>query len=423
MEKTPIIDLEIDFRDYLNPPKSPKEFISFWNFFVPLLVGKNLESGVTREIERPQQGSFRISVISNFSGSLQITENTKFAIRSILEKSRSKRFCAECQRRGQSQFGIYSCQNCYELRQNDWLCDDHAVILHGGMALKTPPRASCPTHAPLCSCQQKAVYWCQGPNCKAKVAWCGQHCKQHPNDESIFYCPKCYETVFPACNSEKCKNTATGFCEHITDDGKSCGRRLCSRHISRWQIYGPHKIGLGLCYEHRQIAHLEDSQIIYQIVAATAVRKIREPRAFHDLPSLQSVNHIFLKVRNRNYGLDAVNRLFVDIIARTGNQTPLQSTMRKLLEKHKQYREQNIIRDQQEKQEGLRIFEQLKYALLLTGQSDIAEKLVFSDYKPKNKTIFIHLPSDFRARFIGKGGSNIKQLEIRLGGVIVKFEK
>lgn len=434
MEKTPVIDLEIDFRDYAESPKTPRDFISFWNSFAPLLVGRNLESGVTREIERKPQGTFRISVMSAIHGSVLITENTRFAIRSILEKSRTKRFCAECRRSGQNQFGIYSCPTCYQANQEDWLCDSHAVILHGGMALDKPPRANCQDHAPLCSCRQKAVYWCQGPNCRRKVAWCSQHCKQHPNDAGIFYCPKCYEKFFPACYNEMCKNTATGICEYITIDGKSCERRLCSRHISRWQIYGPHKIGLGLCQEHCRIKNLQDSQIIYQIVAATATRKMNEPRAFHDLPSLQSVKHIFLKARSRNYGLEAVNQMFVDIIARTGNQSPLQSSMMKLLDKHKQFRQQNIIRDQQEKQQGLQIFEQLKQLLYQMEQNEIAEKIVFSDYRPKNEkiisdsgpkvgTLYIRLPDDLRGRLIGKGGSNIKQIEIRLNGVSVKFEK
>ena len=348
MNTQPVIDLEIDFRDFADAPKTPADFLSFWQSFARHLVGRNLESGVTREIEQKPNGVFRLSVLSAFSGSVTVAENTRFAVRSILEKPRSKRICFECARNGQNERGIYSCPNCYEAKQKDWLCDNHAVILHGGMTLHTPPRAHCRAHAPACSCRQTAVFWCQGPNCRRKNAWCGQHCKQHPNDSNVFYCPSCYEHVFPACNQTACRNTATGVCENVQADGKICGRRLCSQHISRWQIYGPHKIGLGLCQQHRQIAALSDAQIIYQIVAATALRKMREPRAPHDLPSLQSVNHIFLKARSRNYGLAAINQMFVELIGQTGNQTQLQREMSRLLEKHKQYRQQNIERDNQE---------------------------------------------------------------------------
>lgn len=422
MENTPIIDLELDFRDYADSPKTPKEFFAFWQMFAPRMIGKNLESGVTREIEHQPRGTFRLSVMSSFFGSALITENTKFAIRSVLEKSPNKRICAACRRAGQDKYGIYSCAVCFQEKQDDWLCDDHAVILHGGMMLEVPPRANCQNHAPLCFCRQRAVYWCEGPGCEKKVAWCGQHCKRHPNDSGIFYCPNCYERVFPACNNTMCKNTATGFCEFIEVD-KSCGRRLCSRHISRWQIYGPHKIGLGLCQEHRRIKELNETQIIHQMVAATAVRKLNEPRGFHSLPSLQSVNHIFLKTQKHNFGLPAINQMFVEITSRTGNQTPIQRKMKELLERHKQIRQQNFSRDQEEKQQGLLIFQKLKYVMTQNGQGDIAEKLGFSDYRPNSKMIFIHLPTDFRARFIGRGGSNVKQLETLIGGFIIKFEK
>jgi hypothetical protein len=190
----------------------------------------------------------------------------------------------------------------------------------------------------------------------------------------------------------------------------------------RWQIYGPHKIGLGLCDQHRNIPALGDDQILYQVVAATAMRKLAEPRSRQDLPSLQSVHHILLKARNRAYGIPAINQLFTTLTALTGRGTRLENTMSEMLGRHAQYRQANIERDQSEKQQGLPIFERLKLQLRATGMSEIADQLTFSDYRPKTRVIYVRLPEMWRGRMIGKGGTRIKQLGEAIGAKI-DFER
>lgn len=190
----------------------------------------------------------------------------------------------------------------------------------------------------------------------------------------------------------------------------------------RWQIYGPHKIGLGLCDQHRNIRPLRDDEVLYQVVAATAIRKLVDRRSRQYLPSLQSVHHILLKARDRAYGIPAINDLFTGLAARIGQKTELEQIMSEMLRRHADYRQENIKRDQSEKRLGLPIFEKLKTQLRYAGLTEIADQLIFSDYRPKANVIFVRLPQTLRGRMIGRSGSRIKELGQAIGAKI-DFER
>jgi hypothetical protein len=416
------VELEIDFRSFANPPRSPQAFASFWDELSARLAGRPLTPGMTQAMEHPRDGILRLTVISLPPGGHVIGPDARFAVHSILEPPRLKNFCTRCEADSRKTHGAYTCLACEHERRPERVCEDHVVILEGGMRLDARPRATCDLHVPNCECGQRAFFWCGGPLCGRRVAWCERHRRQHPNDPETAYCLGCYAEVFPECSFTRCDQTGTGACEYVAPDGSSCGRKVCSLHLVRWQIYGPHKLGLGLCGLHRNVAALGDDQLLFQVTAATAIRKLREPRARHDLPSLQSIRHILLKARSRAYDIMAVNSLFVTLAARVGQQNQLERTMSELLRHHAKYRAANIERDQSEKQLGLQIFERLKAQLRLMGLSDVADQIIFSDYRPKSNILFVHLREDLRRHMIGRGGIRIKQLREALGANIT-FEQ
>src|SRR5437588_546984 len=103
----------------------------------------------------------------------------------------------------------------------DELSEHHVVILSGGMRLDGHPLAACDLHIPNCKCGQRASFWCAGPQCRRRAAWCEQHREQYPNSPEIIYCCDCYSEVFPTCARPGCKLTATNVCEYVKAGGNS----------------------------------------------------------------------------------------------------------------------------------------------------------------------------------------------------------
>jgi hypothetical protein len=282
--------------------------------------------------------------------------------------------------------------------------------------------ATCDAHRPNCRCGQLATFWCAGPRCRRETAWCESHRKQHPNASNIYYCPDCYEQLFPNCTSSRCAFTATGFCEYVLEGGAACARRMCSQHIIRWQIYGPHKIGLGLCDQHLNIPNLTDEQIVYLMVAATANRMLAAPRPRQELPSLHAVRHSLLKVRRRPYEVSDINQMFVCISQRVGLNDRRERAMSELLEYHEPKRARDMKRAEDERQQGLEVFERLKAQLRRIGRNEVADAISFSDYRPVPNVLYVRLPKDLRGHMVGKDHRTINQLRQSLGAGI-EFEK
>lgn len=416
------VELEVDFRDFHAAPETAQEFVSFWGRLSGQLAGKPLRAGATYEVEHPRDGVLRLSVLALPPEHAVVGRDTPFAIHSILERPRLRRVCGRCSAAGAKSYSAYSCPACRDASRPDRLCDRHVVILNGGMRLDGRLNATCEEHVPACRCGRRASFWCAGPRCRRAAAWCDLHRRQHPNAPDLFHCLDCYGELFPECGHPRCAFTATAFCEFVVDGGASCGRRMCSKHVLRWQVYGPHRIGLGLCDQHRGVGRLTDDQLVFQLVAATANRKLTAARARHDLPSLQSVHHILLKVRQRAYGIPAIDQLFVRLAQSTGRGDARARAMSDLLEQHARFRSRNVARDVAEKQQGLPFFELLKAALRARGWHEVADAVVFSDYKPNANALYIRLRQDLRGRMIGRGGRTIQELGQQVGAKI-NFEK
>lgn len=415
------IELQIDFRDFRWSPKTPKEFLQFWDSFSRELAGRPLRAGGTHELEHPSDGVLRLTVISVPADESVVGQDTPFAIHSILEPPQYTRHCSRCSAEGKSSYGAYTCAACRDQRKPAQLCEEHIQILDGGMRLGIRLNATCDTHRPACRCGRLATFWCAGPRCRRETAWCENHRKQHPNASNIHYCLNCYEELFPACTSQRCAFTATGFCEYVLEGGAKCARRVCSQHIIRWQIYGPHKIGIGLCDQHRNLPRLTNEQILYQMVAATTNRMLAASRARQELPSLQSVRHCFIQVKRQAYEIPDINRMFVHLTQSVGRSDKHERAMHDLLLQHEPRRARDMKRDEEERSKGLQLFERLRQQLRVMGRGEVADAISFSDYRPTNNKLFVRLPLDLRKHMIGKDGKTIKQLK-QIIGANIEFE-
>ena len=65
-----------------------------------------------------------------------------------------------------------------------------------------------------------------------------------------------------------------------------CGRRMCTRHARRWQVFGGERLGLGRCSAHSRLTELPPEEIVFQIVVGASIRKRAER-----LPSLAGFGH------------------------------------------------------------------------------------------------------------------------------------
>jgi hypothetical protein len=96
--------------------------------------------------------------------------------------------------------------------------------------------------------------------------------------------------------------------------GKSCDKSICNKHVNRWQIYGPQKLGAALCPDHARVKTLSEDEILYQMVAITAQRKSKQPRRRPNrqqemiaIPSLMSIRHIYINTQNKVVNPEAIN--------------------------------------------------------------------------------------------------------------------
>ena len=407
------VEVMLDLRDYSRRIDSPAGFLSLWDSLSPALQGKELVAGKPYTFEG-RSGTVRFSVIRNPVSN--VSEVTRFAVHSLLEPSSLRYTCHLCEGEGRAEYGPFICVDCRSAGNDGRICDDHVVILDGAMW------AFCRSHAPRCSCGEMATFWCQGPGCRRRTAWCDAHRNHRRNDPDHAYCPDCYSRLYPSCERLGCSNVGTLSCEFIDPRTlKPCDRTACPTHMQRWQVFGPDAEGLALCQQHRGVRALDDQALVAQIVLGTATRRLRLRRS-PSLPTLQSVRHILRKARNRLYDLAEIGRLFESFGADFRGNRALGNEVTGLLRQHGERRVRDMDRDQSEKQQGLVVFEKIRNLLLHKGQSELAASIRFSDYRPRANIIFVIVPETLVGRFIGPGGRNIKEL-CALASADIKLEK
>ena len=429
MTATNAIEVMLDLRGFAERLNGPAEFLALWEELTPALVGRSLTAGRTHKWEYPKKGELRLTVISVPPECSVISAETPFAIHSVLEQPVVLHACSVCLADNKRVYGPFLCAQCSWENKKTRLCDKHVVILDGGM------QTFCPNHHPRARSGEPATFWCPGRLCRLEQAWSEKDRVRRPNDPDIWYCPDCYDTEYPRCSVTGCKNTGYIRCEHV-DPGtlEACGRRICDPHVQNWQVYGPHKMGLAHCEQHRNVKSLSDQQMIFQIVAGTANRQLRlEARGRSRrqagslyLPTVNSIRHILLHARQRPYDIRVIYPWFTALGQLSGKPAPLQHAMAQLIRDRDMFWKEELRRAQEKGQVGLQYFERVKAEYRAMGLDQVADALRFSDYREprstSDKLLFVYLEENLRGLFIGAGGKNIKQVQERVG-VKVSFEK
>jgi hypothetical protein len=178
-------------------------------------------------------------------------------------------------------------------------------------------------------------------------------------------------------------------------------------------------LGLSLCETHRRVKDFTDPQVIYEVVAASSMRRGGGWR----LPNLGSVRHILQKSRGRFYELPVIFDMFQSL-SRSLNNTWLQREMVRALHERETSWRRELQQVQTKKMNGMVYFEQLKRELRARNLDPVAEALSYSEYKERDgvKLLFVNLDESLRGRLVGKQGVTIKSIEANLG-VRIKFER
>lgn len=411
------VEVVLDLRDWRVPMRQgPEDLVALWEQLEPSLRGTSLRTGKVHSWDA-DHGTISVEIMRVVPGLSTAQAGTRFGLVAVREAPRLVYRCSVCDKQGRAEYGPFRCKSCEQAGQQSRVCVQHVVVLNGSL------EASCPSHRPTCrACAAPAAFWCAGPKgCLSKVAWCGRHGSQHPQDVDTHYCLDCYRETFPVCEERGCSAVGTVRCDWLGADHRSCGRRACTRHARRWQVFGAEKVGIGLCAEHSGIKSLTADRILNQICGAAARRTdVRTP-------SLAAFGHNLRNCGHRELALDftrirAALRTLETDLRRRGLAEALRAVERADPDWDKE-----LDRLGGDAVEGERIVERLRR---LVRESDrgfgdrIAAGLRLSQYKParangrapaRAAVLWVHVPDDLRGKFIGPQGSRITFYKNTLG--------
>ena len=393
----------------------PADMLRVWGELERQIVGRTMVKGQRERLLAQSQPVF-LEVVSNNIVDAKIQEDTQFEIISIAEKADIKYACATCLKSGQETYGPFICVECQNSGSQSRICDDHVVIIDSSN------KSFCPTHHPKCSCGENADFWCHGPGCKGNRSWCLKHGLKNSRASDEVYCRDCFGELFPDCDHHGCKNIGSLKCEFIEPNGQSaCGKAGCSKHMSRWQVFGPQTEGIVLCEEHRSRRYLDPRDLVADVFRSTAWRNSKSWR-IQNLPTLQSFRHVLRQKMHKNFEVAEVSALFDHLPLPNSGNRKYTSAASELLKRYEEQRKKLVRKNEDELLEGRRIFQRLLSALIEMGQDELASVIRFSDYRPRNTRLFVVVPEEYRGLFIGARGKNINDLKVRVG-VSIDIEK
>ncbi|MGV9334042.1 KH domain-containing protein [Nocardia sp. NPDC003726] len=412
------VNVVLDIRQTSNPPTDLAGLRALWTQIEQQLAGASLRGTEKIVVPLRDNRTCVLWVQDRLCAPARVDADTTFSIRGVLEPAMVRHKCTTCAASGRVTYAPFLCAGCDQGDRQGRVCDEHAVVLEGRMT------ATCARHRPSCACGAAATFRCNGDNCRGRNAFCDRHRVAHPGAADLSYCPDCYRKEFPECAGPGCTSTGSIACEFVTDGRtRTCGNAACAKHAYRWQIFGPHKRGLGLCPEHaRRLKSLEDRQIVFQIVAGTANRR-RGPRteakrAYISLPRLTIVRHIFINSRSRKLDIASIDRMFAEL----QRESRTESVMRRLLQEQEKLRAADVAAAAIAERRGRELFDRLTAWLRARGRAEVADHIGFSDYRPRSNLLFVHVEPDYKGRFIGRGGAERRAASKALG-VEVKVEE
>lgn len=399
------VDLVIDVRPLAQPPNSPEDFLRLWSEIESWLVGRRLDADRRHRVELTGAGHCELWLADPAQATPVADAHTRFAIRSIIEPAQVRHRCTTCERAGEQSYGPFLCEGCGTAEQPGRVCDRHAVILDGSLL------ATCAAHAPRCACGRAATFRCRGRRCAGRTAHCDQHRVRHPSNPNVSYCEPCYADQYPACSQQGCRGTGQIACEQVDESRfTSCGRRACARHAQRWQVFGPHRRGLGLCPQHAPtLRTMSRERFVFQLVAGTAARPGRQ-----SLPRLSIVRHIFINARDEVLDMRTIDKLFAGLQRRLGG-SRFEGTMRHLLERQQALRDEDVRQFELDGEAGRTHFNRLQQMLRSQGRAELAEAVTFADFRPRSNILFVRVPPEHAGRFIGAKHATINALSAALG--------
>ena len=441
------IDCSLRVADHSTVYESGPDFGKLWASIESALAGTSLTQGDEVGIKFADGGRATLRVLG-VEGSGAVGERTTFAVYGVSQRYDIRYKCDSCARSAQAEtYGPHTCAGCGTKDKPGRVCDQHVSMLDGSL------RTTCKEHHPACTaCGVLSTFWCDGPVCGSDggVAWCSAHRLEHPGDDSIGYCASCFDHLFPSCSAAKCQKTGSVRCEFVTEEG-SCDRPICTQHARTWQIYGPHRDGLGLCTQHADLSKLSPEQVLLQMVAGTLHREKRSSgrRSQRDsrrrnlvsqggwastrLPSYGSYKHILMNSTKLIYD-QASLRSLVDELRKID---PIRVRLSHEVWKKKGLDELDKQLSRGRKSEGdnkvagEEVFG--RFVGILAAHGDpyvraLVTQVRFADYKPARSDrsrpalLFIHLPSSSRGTLIGTLGSTIKPIQQQIEAQI-KFEE
>jgi hypothetical protein len=373
-----------------------------WTSVEPALAGRDLSRKPVHELDGAD-GLLRLEIVRLPPGTELVDEHTRFSIVAVRETARLRYRCAHCP--GKGTYGPFLCSTCPQDGDNR-VCDEHVVILDGSLI------ATCPSHRPACQCGAPATFRCAGKACRREKSWCDAHRRRHPCDHDVDYCPSCYDVTFPSCDAQACADVGSVRCEHVSHDFRRCGGRMCSRHASRWQVFGGERVGLGRCAHHSQVRDLPPDEVLFQVVAGAALRRRKER-----LPSLQGFAHNLRGVHQHELALDFtwIHRTLEALIHRAQRDATVSTAMADA----KPLWDSQITKIATTTQVGRRLVEQLRTLV----PPALAATIQFADYRPaaqrggvsRPALLFVKVPEHQRGQFIGPKGANVRSYRDRLG--------
>lgn len=417
------IEMLLDLRESTASLTEPEEFLSLWAEFSARLSGKLLPGHAAVREELPEYGVVKAVQISEISQ--RVDGQTGFAIHSVLEQPAAQYRCRFCAQAGRRRHGTLSCADCEEQLKGR-VCVDHAVLLHGCVRADGALFSSCTEHAPRCDCdcQTPATFYCV----ECGRAKCTKQRRSRPGDSDNGLCASCFATLYPACNSPvPCSHIGVLQCEFVDEQTETqCAQRLCREHAWDWLIYGTNREGLIRCEKHQDTTIQSNEEIIYQLVAGTALRNRRAggDRRGLSIPRLQSVLFTFLHARKDvRYSLRTLDRWFEELHQRLvdgASQDSLRSDMNQLLKRHQQTRIRNLREDELNLQQGNEIAEKLRQLIRNRGLGErLASKIRVVNFRPaqpgRGALLVLHpMPVEDRGALIGRERRRINEIQQEL---------
>lgn len=292
------------FSGSLFPDDDVDTFVSTWRAIEPQLVGRSLTPGLSFPVRL--DGGEITFVVASTDTPAPTDQNTGYGVIAVREPPHlpSRIQCSACRFAGRARYGAFACAQCSEPDQR--LCDEHAQLLPGGLD------ATCVAHRLTCDeCGRPGAARCPGPRCKGRKGWCSTHLHRHRSDPTTSYCKSCLEQLFPPCGFRACDGVGSIECDHLDERGHRCRARRCTRHARQWQVFGPHREGLGRCDAHQGLRQLTPDQLLYQVLGACASRRV-------SAPTLPSLRHMLMKVTGVQRSVTDV----LDLARATPNRSP-----------------------------------------------------------------------------------------------------